>query len=312
MKIHLNHAASANLVLALSLNLSTAAAPETTLRPAPEPDFQIASGWWTDLWAFWTPVGWKDHLHRFNVLWNGTILAKPHMNRRSGGQGSPGVDYTFSSGASDRGLQLSLTPDYEEWVRRFKTDKLRQDDHQVRQGWNEDEAPVLWSEWSKNGWRIRSEVFAHIPGGGDVQTGNEPLFLWLRLRVLDVATAPAAEKNQDFDLILQSPHLSTDMAMWNNVRFAPKQAGYPKPLKPESGELDPAKGFRVLEADSKVRLALAPGGDSAPVLFFAAEDDQPWYRLRVKLPAKQGAHVDVLLPMLSAERQVFDAELALG
>ena len=300
MKIHPYRTASASLALAFSVSLSaaaaSAAAPQTTPRPAPEPNFQIASEWWTDLWAFWTPVGWKDHLHRFNVLWNGTILAKPDMNRRSGGQG----------------LQLSLTPDYEAWVQKFKADALRQDDHQVRQGWNEDEAPVLWSEWSKNGWRIRSEVFAHIHGGGDVQTGNEPLFLWLRLRVLDPGTASSVEKGQDFDLILQSPHLSAGMSMWDNVRFAPKQAAYPKPLKPESGDLDAAKGSRILEADSKVRLAVAPGGDSAGIVFSAADNDQPWHRLQVKLPAKKGAHVDLLLPMLSAERQAFDAELALG
>ena len=182
----------------------------------------------------------------------------------------------------------------------------------MRQGWNDDEAPVLWSEWSKHGWRIRSEVFAHIPGGGDVQTGNEPLFLWLRLSVLDPGKAPAAEQGQDFDLILQSPHLSTDMAMWNNVRFARDQARYPRALKPASGDLDPAKGIRILEEDAKVRLAVAPGGDSAGVAFFAAENDQPWYRLRVKLPSRKGAHVDVLLPMLSTERPVFEAELAPG
>jgi hypothetical protein len=296
MKLNLNHASLASLVLALSLNLSAAAAREGNLQPAAEPDFKTASGWWADLWNIWTPVGWKDHLHRFNVLWNGTVLAKPDMNRRSGGQG----------------LQLALTPDYEEWARNFKADKLRQDDHKVRQGWNNDEAPVLWSEWSKNGWLIRSEVFAHIPGGGDVQTGNEPLFLWLRLRVHDPGKAPPAEKGQNFDLILQAPHLSTEMTMWNNVHFTLDQARYPRPLRPENGELDPVKGFRVLEADSKVRLAVAPGGDSAGIVFSAAESDQPWCRLQVKLPAKKGAHVDVLLPMVSGERPVVDAEMALG
>src|SRR5262249_50106413 len=159
----------------------------------------------------WTPVGWKDHLYRFNVLWNGTILAKPDMNRRSRGQG----------------LQLSLTPDYEQWVRDFKTDKLRLDDHSVRQGWNNDQAPVLWSEWSKNGLRIRSEGFAHVLGGTDLRTGNEPLFLWLRIGIHEPSQSPGTQATQDFDLILQSPHLNPSMTMWNNVRFDRGQARYP-------------------------------------------------------------------------------------
>jgi len=118
MKLNPNHPPYARLALTLSLTLLAVAvaAADDSARPAPEPNFQIASTWWADLWAFWTPVGWKDHLHRFNVLWDGTILAKPDMNRRSGGQG----------------LQLSLTPDYEQWVRKFEADKLRQDDHKVR------------------------------------------------------------------------------------------------------------------------------------------------------------------------------------
>src|SRR5689334_14990851 len=88
------------LALVYCLHIPSIAGPVSPQDPQliQEPNYALASGWWTDLWNIWTPVGWKDHLYRFNVLWNGTILAKPDMNRRSGGQG----------------LQLSLTPDYEQ------------------------------------------------------------------------------------------------------------------------------------------------------------------------------------------------------
>ena len=185
MKSKLRHALAAGLmpVVYISLMATAVGAPGDLAPSAGEPNYEMASGWWADLWNIWTPVGWKDHLHRFNVLWNGTVLAKPDMNRRSGGQG----------------LQLSLTPDYEGWVRDFKADKLRHDDHQVRQGWNDDDAPVLWSEWTDNETRIRSEVFAHLPGGTAVQTGKEPLFLWLRLRVHEVPQSASAQLTKDFD-----------------------------------------------------------------------------------------------------------------
>ena len=89
MKTNLRHLVFAGPMLALSINLAdvTAIAAADSEPSVNEPNFEIASGWWADLWNIWTPVGWKDHLHRFNVLWNGTILAKPDMNRRSHGQG---------------------------------------------------------------------------------------------------------------------------------------------------------------------------------------------------------------------------------
>ncbi len=39
-----------------------------------EPDINIAKTWWTDMPNKWTVVGWKDHILRFNVLHNGTII----------------------------------------------------------------------------------------------------------------------------------------------------------------------------------------------------------------------------------------------
>jgi hypothetical protein len=296
MKTHLPRVLC-TFALAVLLSVAAveaAALSENALRLG-EPNFEVACGWWADLWNIWTPVGWKDHLHRFNVLWNGTILANPDMNRRSTGQG----------------LQLALTPDYEQWSQDFKMDKLRMDDHSVHQGWYDDEAPVLWSEWAKNGLRIRSEVFAHVPGGGEVRTGKEPLFLWLRLVVHEVSKSPGARALQNFDLILQSPHVRTEMTMWNNIHFAPAQARYPRRLMAEGGSA-PEKGMRIVEDETRVRLGIAPGGKSEELAFSCGGDDQPWHRIHLRLPARKGTHVDVLLPMISAERPVFDAELARG
>ncbi|MCK4966911.1 hypothetical protein KAS50_07760, partial [bacterium] len=37
-----------------------------------EPDAELASLWWPPHRNVWTPIGWKDHLFRFNVFYNGT------------------------------------------------------------------------------------------------------------------------------------------------------------------------------------------------------------------------------------------------
>jgi hypothetical protein len=246
-------------------------------------------------------VGWKDHLFRFNVLWNGSILAKPDMNRRS------------ESWAA-QGLQVTITPSqheahvHDDWSSGW----LRHDDGMVRQGWNEDDAPVLWSEWSADGLLLRSEVFAHLWGGSDVQTGCELLSLWIRLRVHELCDTLPIEEVHGFTLLLEAPHLSTTMSTRNNVRVSPGKARYPRLLKSASNGFDPAKGYLILEEDGRVSLAVAPGGDGKAVLFSAANKDRPSSVLQVRLPARKGAHVDLLLPMLPADRKGFDAELALG
>lgn len=288
------------LITAAALGLTggaPAAAAGDEVRPATaEPDFRAASGWWADLWNIWTPIGWRDHLHRFNVLWDGSILAKPDLNRRSKGLG----------------LQLALTPDHDEWARRFLADTLKYDDHQVVQGWNRDDAPVLWSQWSKDGCLVRSEVFAHIAGGGDTRTGDEPLYLWVRLRVHDPGKAPSPTEGIDFDVVLQAPHVQPAMTTWDNVRFDREKAPYPKRLTAEPGGGGPDKGLRIVQDDSLVRLAVAPGGDALALGFIPPTSGHPWSRIHVRLPARKHARVDLLAPMLAQPRPVFDAELARG
>jgi hypothetical protein len=43
----------------------------------------VVKNWWGDHKNVWTPLGWKDHLFRFNVFYNGTIIAQPYNNRRT-------------------------------------------------------------------------------------------------------------------------------------------------------------------------------------------------------------------------------------
>ena len=39
-----------------------------------EPNLDLAKLWWTELPKKWTAVGWNEHITRFNVLHDGTIL----------------------------------------------------------------------------------------------------------------------------------------------------------------------------------------------------------------------------------------------
>jgi len=263
-----------------------------------EVNFQQAATWWPDLPNIWTPVGWKDDVFRFNVFWNGMILAEPAMNRRT-------------QAWAGQGLQVTVLPTFEgddDWGSGF----LRVDDNMVRQGWNDDAAPVLWSEWTDSGLLLREEVFAHIAGGGAVTRGDEPVFLWIRLSVHAICETLPPPQESGFTLRLQAPNLSARMSIRDNVHLHPEMAKYPRTLTPEAANFDAVKGLRILEPDGKARLAAAPGKDCRQIVFSAPNADRSWPEVHAKLPVQKGAHVDFLLPITPQDRAAFDAELATG
>ncbi len=271
--------------------------PKRTAQP--EPDFATACGWWPDLPNIWTPVGWKDHLFRFNVLWNGAILAQPHLNRRT----------TEWAG---QGVQLAIRPDAQEWKKEWPADPPLFDDGLVTQGWDDDEAPILWTEWARDGLLLRSSVFAHIPRGGEVQTGIEPLFAWVRLSVHHLCEALPLEEDIGFNLLFSGLQLRPSMYLRNNVRLRPDYKPYERPLRAEPAAFRRSGSCRILEADGRVRLAVASGGDSIRVNLTPADQTQPCTTMHVRLPVKEGACADLLLPMTPMDRKVFDRELSLG
>ncbi len=270
-------------------------------RPAcSDPDFATASQWWDDLPAIWTPLGWREHMFRFNVFWNGTVMAQPSLNRRT-------------ERWAEQGLLLGVAPNVTDHY--SEPAYMLVDDRQVRQGWVDHDAPVLWSEWARDGVVLREYAFAHIPGGGDTVTGIEPLFAWLRLTVHDLYDGLDLEKRHGFHLILHRPHVNSSMTLRMNYNFWKDTAStYPRPLAPESEAYSPATGLRILEEDGRVRLAVAPGAKDVTAQFFPPDPKQarPGHRLYLQLPARRGAHVDVLFPMIPTDRETVDRELALG
>ena len=85
-----------------------------------EPNLQQALGWWSELPAKWTPFGWRDHLFRFNVLFNGMISAVPDLNPRCDAWKGQGVQL---------GVYPSSKPEYPGHV------KDPQDQGTIVQGW---------------------------------------------------------------------------------------------------------------------------------------------------------------------------------
>lgn len=262
-----------------------------------EPNMETAFTWWSELPAKWTPFGWKEHLFRFNMLYNGMISAMPDLNRRS-------------AEWKGQGVQLGV----------FPSDKVDfpghvihpQDNGNVIQGWLEEEAPVLWSEWAQDGLLLRETAFAHIPGGRAIETGTEPLFAWIRFSIHDTLQALPIPESFGFNLNLNAPYIKTGaMSIRYNIAITREDSAYPRTLAAESDTYDPNKGLRILEPDGKVRFAIAPGHKGAVQILPGKPTDRD-FMIYLGLTPRKGAYVDVLLPMIPTDREVFDREMALG
>jgi len=236
-------------------------------------------------------------MFRYNVLFNGMISAVPDLNPRT-------------KAWRGLGCQLGVVPLNRVDFPGHVTDP--QDNGSVIQGWYDTPAPVLWSEWAADGITFREEVFGHVPGGRAVETGVEPLFAWIRLRIHDTMPGLPLPETYGFSLNLRAPYIATGaMSIRYNLAVLRDQARYPRELTTDPAEYDPEAGLRLVEPDGKIRLGIAPGHDGEVVVLPGKPGERD-FLIHILMKVKKGNHVDVLLPMIPADREVFDRELAAG
>jgi len=267
-----------------------------------EPNYETACGWWSDIRDIWTPVGWKNHLFRYDVFWNGMILAQPKKNRRTEAWAGQGVQVVF---------QCLPTHTAADLVRHGDEPLVKDDNGMTRQSWVEGAAPVLRSQWYAAAASPQQDVFAHVLGGEDVQTGIEPLFAWVRLSIGDQCEALPQVGMIRFVVRIFAPHISTSMTARANVIFDDNRSKYPRTLAADAEHYSTTGGLRLVEPDGTVRLAVAPG-QACRVLYAGLTEDDPAHVLNIDIDNRKGRHADLLLPMLPTPREPFDAELKLG
>ncbi len=271
------------VTFALSAHIaSIAAAPG-------EPDLNTALTWWSEAPNRWTPVGWKDHVYRFNVMYDGTLQC---VQERHKADTPAQFGFTPSAGFSER-LWMALPG---------------RDDNMVKQGWTDDTAPVLWSEWSWRGVLLRQTVFAHVPGGQAVQSGSEPLFAWVRLSVHDVCEGLPRPATAGFLIKINRQSVRVEMARKYNIAYHPEESRYPGPLIPSTTACG---GYSLLEPDGRIRLAL-PAGQEMTTAWQEKRPTESDVLLHVGMPCVAGRHVDLLIPFLPVDAETCARESALG
>jgi len=301
-------------VLAATASAETGAAAGVAAPAAggnAEVNAAIANEWWPPLRQVWTPIGWKDHLFRFNVFYNGIIACEPGAIIA----GKPNTDpYTGLGTQLDflppNDFGVVIPPETHPYLLREKDLGLGE------QGWHDSPTPLLWTNWRlKQGLVVRQTVFAHVPGGGPVETATEPIYAWVRLSVehVDERSAPAS---MPFVVRISKRHL-TPIGLFVlrdgvPVQADPAQAPLRGALRAEPNWSPDGSPIptRILAGDGRVRLATGPVPPGSAT--FAETPTKLIYDLTVTLPGREGAYIDFLMPMLPQPREDFDRELALG
>lgn len=275
-----------------------------------EPTFAIADLWWPEQRNVWTPIGWKDHYFRFNILYNGTVICepcphfappRPHAMRWRG-----------------QSFQLNFYPLLDEPppLAGEVTQLWRMDGGVGIQGWDSDHpTPILWTEWRlQTGIVVRQEIFSHIPGGGPVESGIEPHYAWVRLSVIHVDSLSAAKSAKFAIQLSQVYYRHVERYKWEDgitIDVEPKDAPYCRVLYTRSFSGDEFNGISLVEPDEKIRL-VAWSEPNNEIHFSESRSAKKVYALSVKLNGRVGNHIDFLLPFLPIDAQAIATEQSLG
>ncbi|MEN8227699.1 MAG: twin-arginine translocation signal domain-containing protein [Bacteroidota bacterium] len=289
-----------------------------------EPTLDEAIHYWQEMEDSHSGLGWPDHMFDFNVLWNGGIVAKPDLNRRT-------------TRYKDLGAFFRLLPITGEEAILDSVDKVKngynygrgswKDINFTAQNWREDwpcrtrklgsQAPVLVSRWHHRGVILESSVFACTAKGEPVKQGDEPLYAWVRLSVFDVISPLPVKEEYGFNIVIEKAGIYPRGKRGINTRYD-EDRSYNRRLTPSAKAYDSASGFLMMEDEDKVRMALAPGADCR-VLFHRFKGGMPESTHPAELDAvavlmrpEIGAHVDLLIPMLPEDQSLFSTQLAKG
>jgi len=312
------------LLIASAFSTNTSSAQQESRQPV-EPNAELAKSWWPPQKNVWTPLGWKDHLFRFNVVYNGTIVADPHpwkAKKHSEKWKDQGVQLTITTSADGKplaeGYHLGGSTSYRHRL------EPKQGRYQLcstldkglgNQGFTDNAAPVLWTKWpiageDNSGLVLKESVFTHIPGAADVVTGVEPLYAWIRLSV-DYVDPLKAPKQYCFIVYVGGCCINRIMMEEGNLIVDLEKSAYPRRLSAESFSDGTADGLRIMEPDRRVRLIAMPS-DTAVFDFQERSPNSRDYYLAITLPVREGAFADLLLPMIPADVNDINKEMALG
>lgn len=286
----------------------------------PEPNVDVARTWWSPQRQVWTPVGWKGHLFRFDVFYNGTTICQPAIALPPSGAPTlkpyltpyKGKDFQLTPVMPDGGGFPKLPED---------NVYLHKTDFGVGiQSWQQDvDTPILRTDWRRQeGLVLRQSQFAHVKGGQAVETALEPIYSWMRYEIahVDELTAP-----ETFEFVLRLSRLyyqhyvgpPQQQEAFLTIQLTPSAAPLANPLVMDRVWNPEGKPLTVNIRDENGDVRLVVGTPAKGTISMRPADGyENVFDLHLSLPVVKGNHIDVLLPMLPQPAEEAEREWALG
>jgi len=302
------HRTILHIGIAAGIQLINVSPPAAAAIVETEPNVEVAKTWWEPQRNVWTPIGWKDHLFRFNILYNGTILVAPQggYNREYVNPFSAhNMQLTFAPGAKAAAPSLPKVP----------TKVYHMDGGLGQQGWDEGkDTPVLWTEYPRqDGIIIKQEIFAHLKGGSRIESGVEPLYAWVRLSISHVDPRRAPESyfvTTQFSRLYTSNIYPFGLDDSVTLMAMPDAAPFKDELTWTPDRESSPTRYTLTMPDGNVRATVLPG--TSKTITFSDSETSGVYNLAIELPSKVGAYADILIPFLPENEASFASEIALG
>ena len=295
----------------LSLAVILSAASICTVN-AEEASVNLAKTWWEEQTNVWTPIGWKSNYLKYSVLYNGALITYPSgglMPPKPNARVFDGTDFMLTVHTREDGLPAPF-PEHPVNVRSIDYG------HGI-QGWdNSHETPVIWNEFRlQSGIILREEIFAHQEGTADCQTGLEPLYAWVRLKVIFVDPMRRPD-TYPVNVQLSRVYYRHDDECYNprssepsfKIMLDPKMAPLKEELTARKYESNGLEGMYILTPDGKVRASVLPS-DQGKLSFREVSDGV--YSIKVLLECKEGEYVDLLVPVMPQDMESFRNEESL-
>lgn len=262
-----------------------------------EPDMKIAASWYPRMKNQYAPLGWKNSLFEFLVLWNGDIAAPTKIPLKRGLEAYHHADaqFNFHWKVGDLlGYGASKL---------FDNSPIKQE---YLDGWK----PVIISTSLVHGLEIKETAFVHFPKTGEVTEGDENLFMWVDFDIKKAIEILVPENEISLFVQINAHSLRNSMEAGINSYNI-------DPAEPYAHELS-LSGTFLLQDDGNIRLALVDSS-SYESAYIPVWDDRPGNlenrngALEIKAILENGrCRLRLLIPMLPASIEELSEEIKLG
>ena len=265
-----------------------------------ETNLEEAFSWYPEMKNQYIPLGWKNCIFEFMLMWNGDIITPTKVLLKKGLENYHHTDAQF-------GFYWMVGEDIRSYE--LVTDK-RNDNLPFKRWYKDDWKPVAIINRFLKGIEIIETVFSHVPGGTELRSGDEPMYLWVDFEIKKVIDVLVPENEINLFTEITAQRLKTSMTAGSNSYNEDPPRSY-------SYEMSMYENY-LMQDDGKVRL-MVENNSNLDIYFHKVLERGKGAHIRldnvmdIKIIFENGrANIRLLIPIIPVESAKIEAEMSVG